>query len=174
MKISWIEPGVLAASSIPATEQNIRSLHAQGIRAILSLTERPLSVFKDMTPALFAELDITYFHAPVPDQQPPGMAQAHQILRFLGQMKAEGRATFVHCQAGVGRSGTILHLYYLEQGLTLEEARKQVQLRRVQCILLSKEQRDFLKHFAADLPKRKAVLSALARGARRGDTHTES
>lgn len=58
MKISWIEPNTLAASGIPIDAKDVRSLHLQGIRAIISLTEQPLWSQRQITPSLFAELDI--------------------------------------------------------------------------------------------------------------------
>jgi len=79
---------------------------------------------------------------------PPDLAQAKQILQFIDQMKTKNRMTFIHCHAGVGRTGTMLHAYFLGQGLTLEEAKAQVKKHRIQCTLLSDEQKAFLKEFA--------------------------
>ena len=148
MDCSWIEPDVLAAGSVPVEENDIRSLHAEKIRAILSLTERPITVFHEITPDLLASFDITYLHVPVPDQFPPNMDQARKILAFLDRMTAQGRPVFVHCQAGVGRTGTVLHLYFMARGLTFEEADARVRSKRVQCILLTDLQMEFLKEFA--------------------------
>ena len=148
MEFDWIEPGVLAASGIPLGAQDLRSLHKHGIRAIVSLTEYPLTTFDSVTPQVWDELDITYFHSPIPDGYPPGLAQARGILQFINQTKAQGRATLIHCHAGVGRTGTLLNMYYLAQGLSLEEAKEQVRARRPQCILLSSLQQAFLRDFA--------------------------
>jgi predicted protein tyrosine phosphatase len=144
MKMTWIEDGLLAASGIPLDAPDIQSLHDQGIRAILSLTEQPLTSFKKLPPALFDELNITYLHVPIPDGYPPSIPQAGDILEFIDQRKSEARAVFVHCHAGLGRTGTVLHLYYLAQGLTLAEAREQVKLHRPQSTLLSDRQKAFL------------------------------
>jgi atypical dual specificity phosphatase len=149
MKINWIDPAILAASSIPFSANDIRSLHAQGIRAILSLTTRPLTISKDITPELFQDLDIVYLHCPIQDHYSPDIDQAYHILHLIDQMKADDRPIFVHCHAGVGRTGTILHLYFLAQGLGLEEAKARVKAGRIQCMLLSERQRAFLVDFAS-------------------------
>jgi len=147
MQISWIETNRIAASSIPISEEDIRWLHRQGIRAILTLTEYPLTTLREITPALFQELDIVYFHCPVPDQHPPSDEQAHLILQFIREMEAQRRPVFIHCHAGIGRTGTILHLYYLAQGHSFEAARRIVRRRRVQSTLISDAQKQFLLSF---------------------------
>src|SRR2546421_422224 len=89
MKIDWIEPGILAASSIPLDVVDIRSLHEQGIRAIVTLTEVSLFARKSIPPDIFHELDILMFHASIPDGEPPEMEQAYGILAFIDKMTAE-------------------------------------------------------------------------------------
>ena len=148
MKCSWIEPNLLAASSTPISAEDILSLHAQGIRGLLSLPEQPLTRYRTITPDLFARLDMLSFHVPVIDQHPPTPAQAQAILHILAEMQAQQRPILVHCQAGVGRTGTVLHLYYLAQGLSMLQARAIIRTRRVQCILLSDTQSAFLESFA--------------------------
>jgi atypical dual specificity phosphatase len=151
MKIDWIESGVLAASSMPFNANDIRSLHQQGIRAMVSLTTYPLTDLGDISADLLTELDICYLHAPIRDHFPPDPALTKDILDFTDRMKAQQRPVFIHCHAGVGRTGTILHAYFLAQGLSLVEAAARVKSRRIACILLSDRQRAFLKEFAQAL-----------------------
>ncbi|MBK9940532.1 MAG: dual specificity protein phosphatase family protein [Kouleothrix sp.] len=110
MKISWIAPHSLAASGIPLDAKDIHAFHGQGIRAILSLTEPPLFAQREITATLLGALDIAYFHVPVRDQFPPDTAQAHQIIEAIRSMQFEQRPLLIHCHAGIGRTGMILHL----------------------------------------------------------------
>jgi atypical dual specificity phosphatase len=147
MKISWIEPERLAASGIPLDAKDIRSLHEQGIRAILSLIEQPLFAQREITPAVLEGLNIAYFHVPVRDQYPPNATQAQQIIAIISAMQVQQRPLLIHCHAGIGRTGTILHLYYLTRGQTFAEAKAEIRRKRVQCILLSDEQLRFLQAY---------------------------
>lgn len=151
MDCSWVEPGILAAGSIPIGRNDIHELHKQEIRAILSLTNRPPTTFKEITTSLLQALNIIYFHIPIPDQFPPNLEQAKRILHFMHEMETQKRPLFVHCNAGVGRTGTILHLYYLAQGKSYEEAQAIIKMRRIQCVLLSDEQVRFLKAYRRPL-----------------------
>ena len=152
MKITWIEDGLLAASSVPIGQTDLRWLREQGIGAILTLTENPLTTQTNVDAQLFAALDIVYCHAPILDGEPPDRETAQTLLNFLGQMQTEGRATLAHCQAGIGRTGTILHLYYLAQGHDLETAKKRVNTMRMLSSWenLSDSQRTFLTDVAVN------------------------
>lgn len=83
------------------------------------------------------------------DHYPPDIEQAEDILRFIDLMGGHQRPVFIHCHAGVGRTGTILHGYLLNQGMSLTEAQAIIRAKRIQCLLLSEAQRTFLRQFAA-------------------------
>lgn len=151
MNIDWIELQKLAAGPIPLGARDIRSLHDQGIRAVLSLTENSLWIQREITPVLFRELDMTYFHEPIPDGFPPDLDTAQRIIQHINDSHGEARTIYVHCHAGIGRTGTILHLYYLASGLSLDQAKAAVKRGRLVCNFpnLTGAQQTFLTDFAS-------------------------
>lgn len=151
MKIDWIEDGVLAASGIPIGLADLQFLKANGIAAIVTLTEHPLMSQKEITLEALKELDIDTFHVPVDDQFPPTRVQIRDVLNFIRARQAEAKPVLVHCAAGVGRTGTMLHAYFLAKGLGLEDAKLAVKSKRAasQWLMLSDRQRVFLELLAA-------------------------
>lgn len=150
MKIDWIEDAKLAAGGIPLGLGDLEDLHRQGIRAIVTLTESPITHQREITPEVLRHLDIEAFHFPIVDQFPPQVEQVADGVRFVDQMMAEGRPVYVHCHAGIGRTGTFLHAYYLAKGASLEEAKAKVKASKLtsQFLMLSDAQRAFLEQLA--------------------------
>jgi protein-tyrosine phosphatase/acyl-coenzyme A thioesterase PaaI-like protein len=157
MKLDWIEPNVLAASGIPIGEKDVQSLYEQGIRAIVTLTEYALTKQREITSELLDSLEITAMHVPINDQHPPDHQQVIDVHHFIDQMREQGKPVFIHCAAGIGRTGTMLHAYYLISRLSLEEAKQKVRAgRRASAFLmLSATQQAFLEGLALKLSKKR-------------------
>ncbi len=151
MNISWIEPNVLAASPLPSKEADIRSLYDQGIRAVITLTERPLIARQGVTTELLNTLSIATVHLPIDDFAAPNIQQVTQVMTFIDQMQRENKPVLVHCKVGQGRTGTLLHAYYLNKGWSLSDARSRILETRPLCSFsdLSQEQQTFLQEYAA-------------------------
>lgn len=123
MKISWIESNTIAASGIPIMEEHIRSLHEQGIRAIVTLTELPLTHQKEITNELLDKLGISLYHFPIVDHYPPeNFEQVDAMVDFINHMIVQVKPVLIHCHAGIGRTGTMLHAFYIVSGDSLETA----------------------------------------------------
>ena len=150
MKIDWIEDGVLAASGIPIGVKDLQFLKEQGIAAIVTLTEHPLTSQKEITQDVLKQLDIDTFHVPIDDQFPPNKIQVTDVLNFIRARQAESRPVLIHCAAGVGRTGTLLHAYFLAKGLGLDEAKLAVKSKRLasQWLMLTDRQKSFVEYLA--------------------------
>jgi atypical dual specificity phosphatase len=123
MKINWIDEKVLSAGGIPISKENLEVLQKQGVQSIITLTEHPLTIQKSLPAKLCAEMGFDLFHMPIVDQTPPSKQQAMDVYAYLQQMTGKEKPAFLHCHAGIGRTGTMLHAIELFRGSSLEDAK---------------------------------------------------
>jgi atypical dual specificity phosphatase len=91
-------------------------LRAEGIRAIVSLTETALNG------VAIQRADLSYLHVPVDDMTAPAPLQLQSALNFVDWQRALGRPVAVHCRMGQGRTGTVLAAHLIRDGLTADAA----------------------------------------------------
>jgi ADP-ribosyl-[dinitrogen reductase] hydrolase len=121
----WVLPGQLLAgehpggSTVAATRARLRSLLEAGVSCFLDLTQR------DELPPYDADLPlgVDYFRKPIPDhgipQQPGHMAE---LLDCLRDALRSGRVIYLHCRAGIGRTGMVAGCLLVENGLAGDAA----------------------------------------------------
>ena len=150
MKFDWIVDGVLAASPLPKTDADIQALYDGGVRAILTLTETPITSQRRVSSDVGKRLGMTLKHIAIDDFHPPTPEQAEEAVAFIDEMAAEGKPVLVHCYAGQGRTGCVLHAYCLLKGYSLPDAKYEVVLKRAICDFngLSAVQKTFIEDFS--------------------------
>jgi protein tyrosine phosphatase (PTP) superfamily phosphohydrolase (DUF442 family) len=116
-------------------------LRAQGFTAVVSLDEAGLS------PEVVQQHGLAHRHIPVPDFHPPTQGQADAFVAFVTEQLEQGGQVVAHCQAGIGRTGTMLAAYLISTGMTADEAIAATRRRNPHSVE-SDDQREFLEQYA--------------------------
>ena len=155
----WAIPGVLAGMPMPFVHPERRmacggalndfsdelsSLQMAGVRAVVSLLNIPSDA------PVYESAGFKFLCLPVPDGGAPTTEQAAEFVRFVTEQRAAYRPVAVHCEAGLGRTGTMLATYLISQGESAEVAIRRV--RAVEKVAVeTTRQIKFLELYAAQL-----------------------
>jgi ADP-ribosylglycohydrolase len=115
----WVEPGRILAGEHPdggseaATRARIEALCAAGVRSFVDLTEAgELPDYREFLPR-----EVTWHSFPFPDHSVPrSKQQMREVQQLLEKLMAAGTLVYVHCRAGIGRTGITIGCYLREQG----------------------------------------------------------
>jgi atypical dual specificity phosphatase len=117
LRFKWLVHGKIAGAPHPDLCDGLPAvapfLRGQGIGAIVTLLDKVLEPAAE-------ELGFHYLFVETPDFQPP--PDLRRILAFIRAQHEHGRAVLVHCFAGIGRTGTVLAAWLLEQDPSLSAA----------------------------------------------------
>ena len=121
----WVLPGLLLAGEHPsgltleATRQRVTTLLGAGIECFLDLTHpSEIDPYDQVLP-----FQIEYLRKPIRDHSLPEKREhMMEILDCLHDALRSGRPAYVHCRAGIGRTGMVVGCLLVERGLTGDEA----------------------------------------------------
>jgi atypical dual specificity phosphatase len=155
MNFTWIDDGLLSASACPTGLFDLQELAKKGVRAIVTLTEKSLSEQTNLSEEQIKALALDMLHEPIIDYHAPDETLVRRVVQYIDVMQQDG-AVHVHCLAGQERTGTILHVYYMLKGQTIEEANAHIALVRPQSAFerLKKPQQVFLRELEKKLKKK--------------------
>lgn len=140
--------GLSLFKSQRSLEQDVARIRHWGARTVVTLLQE--SEFKllgvpDLGEAI-QEQGLEWFHAPIRDFSAPGSAFEHAWTEAGPAVRTqllEGRRIFIHCRAGLGRTGTLAARLRVEFGESPEAAIDAVRQARPGTVE-NAEQRDYI------------------------------
>ena len=127
----WVKPGSFLAGEYPGRpdeyllRQRIIAFLRAGFDTFIDLTEE--GEREPYASALLEEaslygLQATHQRFSIGDYSAPKEKQMRLILETIQSALAAGRKVYVHCWAGVGRTGTTVGCYLVQNGMNGEQA----------------------------------------------------
>lgn len=129
----WIIPGRLLAGNYPTgenseeTTQKLTRLVSVGISHVVNLTDQSETMSlgdygQELTTLAVQEnRTVTISRNEIQDGGVPSAWLMRLILNDIDTAVLDGRAVYVHCWAGRGRTGTVVGCYLARHGLALGE-----------------------------------------------------
>jgi hypothetical protein len=114
----WVVPRRLLAGEHPAGNDTVASrarlarLHAAGVDTFVDLTEKgEMPAYRHLLPK-----GTLYLHSAIVDTRVPNnLSQTRELLADIQSALDGGRCVYVHCRAGIGRTGLVVGCYLANQ-----------------------------------------------------------
>lgn len=128
----WVIPGKFMAGEYPGrsnqmeSHNRIQGLIRSGIRICIDLT-KPGEINPSYREVFLEELDYyqvkgNYYHFPIYDFGIPTEEQVTCTLDLIDESVKSNQPVYLHCRAGIGRTGLIVGCYLARHGMNGKEA----------------------------------------------------
>jgi ADP-ribosyl-[dinitrogen reductase] hydrolase len=121
----WVVPGVLLAGEHPGgegpeeTRERVQKLVGAGVQCFIDLTHpNELDAYDHELP-----IAVDYMRKPIRDHGLPARPEHMiDIQACIDHALRSGMLTYIHCRAGIGRTGMVVGCFLVERGMSGEEA----------------------------------------------------
>ena len=130
----WVVPGKLLAGYYPGdrdpetSRAKLQALVDASVRHVIDLVEeerlddsgRPIDYPSQLAEIAEAKgVSVTYSHNPITDLGIPSREKMKSILDDVDAAIANGKTVYVHCLAGIGRTGSVVGCYLSRHGIAV-------------------------------------------------------
>jgi protein-tyrosine phosphatase len=162
-KLYWLDeewPGRIALSARPRggdwLPDDVADWKRAGIGGVISLLEsheeEEMDLRGESVEVRGQGLEFSSF--PIPDRQvPTSEAKLAQVLEKLDRSLSSGKSVLIHCRQGVGRSGLVAACLLVKKGMSPGAAIEKITVARGVAVPETKEQREWIDHYAAAFTK---------------------
>jgi hypothetical protein len=112
----WLLPGRLLAGAYPGLRDRIGALQAAGVTRFVDLTG-PRDALPSYAPSWAVRTNF-----PIEDFGVPSATAMRSALDAIAAALAADERVYLHCRAGIGRTGTVAACWLIEQGLAPDDA----------------------------------------------------
>lgn len=127
----WVEEGTFLAGPTPMRSlsgdpnEMIHTLVTAGIHNFIDLTH--IDEFNGTSYLQFLQRhpehdSLRFFNFPIDDFGTPTEQLMRKILSTINQILKDGGRLYLHCYGGIGRTGTVVGCYLVEQGMSGNQA----------------------------------------------------
>jgi atypical dual specificity phosphatase len=111
-----LERRIKMGGPLDAYEDELLPLNQSGIRAFVCLLNLPGDA------PVFESAGFDFQCWPIANGEAPSMEQMKSIVTFIDGCRARQLPIAVFCEAGLGRTGTVIAAYLIEKGMSAREA----------------------------------------------------
>jgi protein-tyrosine phosphatase len=136
----WVVESQMLAGEYPGsytdeiTRRRLDRLVQGGISMFIDLTQPgEMQPYEPILHQLAYEYDRPIHHVrfPIPDFGVPTHQQMERILEAIDKELETGRAIYLHCRGGIGRTGTVVGCHLVRRGMTGEQALEEIARLRI-------------------------------------------